>query len=111
MADYDQLRVLDALFESFCGILNLKERICFLSAARGLSRLHHAKGADAPSPRPRNPSARNLWPGDEDYARACIRGHVEPCTRRNCSGRESFNRPLAWSAFHGEVLHFLAPLP
>ena len=51
-----------------------KERICFLSAARALGRLHHEGSAEAIAAALEK--RHDLLPGDLDYAKACMSGNT-----------------------------------
>jgi hypothetical protein len=72
----DQELVRELLLESCCGVLRMKERACFLGAARGLGRLRHPESARLLETCLED--RVDLGAQDINYARACLRGGLLP---------------------------------
>lgn len=84
--DPDPGKVQNAMFSSLLKILEHKERVHFVGAARGLSHLRHRQGAQAIQ----DGLARRKDLSEEDraYALACIRGEADTSPRPQLKGGE-----------------------
>jgi hypothetical protein len=72
----DQELIRELLLEACCGVLRMRERACFLGAARGLGRLRHPEGARLLETVLED--RQDLGAQDIEYARACLRGGLLP---------------------------------